>query len=65
MAKYYYRNVVGFYVRKRIGGKDVSFGNYPSEQTAQRMVEELEKVDWDKEKYPAIRIQLRKEGYTL
>lgn len=39
-----------FRVRKVINGKYVCFGYYETEEEAQKMVEELKKVNWDKSK---------------
>lgn len=38
-----------YHVYKQINGKSRQFGTYSDEATAQRVVEELRKVNWDKD----------------
>lgn len=66
--KYYtYNKIMDKYqIKKRFGSEWKYFGYYPSETEAQRMVEELEKANWDIEKLPygfrkVILIKLKKE----
>ena len=54
-----YHEIKGrFYVSKWRDGSVISYGGYPDEKTAARVVAELKKVDWDKEQLPAIREKL-------
>lgn len=57
---YCYDKISGKYkVYKQINGKFCQFGTYSDETTAQRVVEELRKVDWDKDCLKEIKKELR------
>ena len=43
-----------YHVRKRIGRNDVSYGSYDTPEIAERIVEELIKVNWNKKKLKGI-----------
>lgn len=60
MPKYYsYDKIWGRYrISKRINGKRVSYGTYASEEEAQQVVAELDKVDWDRTQLQSIRDKL-------
>ena len=48
----------GYRVYRVINYKFTGFGQYKDEETAKRIVEELRKVDWDKEELPRIQEEL-------
>ncbi len=56
---YYYDKIMKRYrVQKRQGPRCTSYGTYGSEEEAQLVVEELEKVDWDKKELQNIKDKL-------
>ncbi|WP_405285915.1 hypothetical protein [Methanobrevibacter sp.] len=60
MPKYYsYDKIWNRYrIARKINGKRVSYGTYASEEEAQQVVLELEKVDWDRTQLQSIRDNL-------
>lgn len=54
---------VHYTVQKNVnGGKQIGFGTYHDEETAKRIVEELEKVDWNKALLPRIKEKVLNEN---
>ena len=47
-----------FIIQKQIDGKNVYFGYYKSAETAEKVVEELKLVDWDKSRLDEIKAKL-------
>lgn len=60
MAKYYTYDKIWkrYRVAKTFHGKKISYGTYTTEEEAQLVVEELKKVDWDRNQLPRIRDHL-------
>ena len=63
VPKYYDRvktpNGIIYKVGKKVDGKDEYFGQYKDEDTAKKIVEELKKVDWNKELLPRIKEKIQ------
>ncbi len=56
---YYYDRIWKRYrVTKTVKGRKMSYGTYATEEEAQLVVEELKKVDWDRNQLPNIRDKL-------
>ena len=56
---YYYDRIWKRYcVAKTVKGRKMSYGTYATEEEAQLVVEELKKVDWDRNQLPNIRDKL-------
>lgn len=57
---YYSYHLMGshFAIQKQIDGKVVSFRTCRTKETAEKIVEELKKVNWDKSKLDEIRMKL-------
>ena len=63
VPKYYDRvktpNGIVYKVGKKVDGKDEYFGQYKDEDTAKKIVDELKKVDWNKELLPRIKEKIQ------
>lgn len=61
MAKHYYYDKIWkrYRITKRINGKRINYGSYPSEKEAQSIVNELIKNDWDKSKLSEIKEKVK------
>ena len=60
MAKYYSYDKIWkrYRIARKIKGKRYSYGTYKTEEEAQQVVAELEKVDWDRTRLQEIRDKL-------
>ena len=64
-SKYYYKTERGYHVLKRIDGKLVSFGWYPSEEIAKYVVSELNRLGWKKYNLNGIRERVMLNGDNI
>lgn len=66
IPKYYHRaktpNGIVYKVMKKVNGKVEYYGRYKDEDTAKKIVEELKKVDWNKELLPRIKEKIQQNG---
>ena len=63
MIKHYYYDKIWkkYIIRKRINGKRINYGSYPTEQEAKLIVSELIKNNWDKTKLPEIKAKVKND----
>ena len=63
VPKYYDRvktsHGIVYRVGKKVNGKEEHYGQYKDEDTAKKIVDELKKVDWNKELLPRIKEKIQ------